>query len=177
MSIQLGFYKIYNDVILPEFATDGSACFDIYSYLKFNDIKMFDDFNNEIKIDDLKKLFYQGDDKIVLHVPPRHRVLVSTGLIADIPKEHSIRLHARSGIALKRGLGLANSEGVIDSDYIDPIGIIIYNMTRTFVPIYHKERLVQGELIKSQSFNINEIYEKPIQKSVRNGGFGSTGTN
>ena len=35
--MKLGCYKIYEDSILPTFGTKQSACFDIYSYLPFND--------------------------------------------------------------------------------------------------------------------------------------------
>ena len=34
---KLGCYKLYEDSILPTFGTKQSACFDIYSYLPFND--------------------------------------------------------------------------------------------------------------------------------------------
>ena len=35
--MKLGCYKLYEDSILPTFGTKQSACFDIYSYLPFND--------------------------------------------------------------------------------------------------------------------------------------------
>ena len=35
---------------------------------------------------------------------PGERILVPTGLIFNIPEGHSVRLHARSSVSLKKGL-------------------------------------------------------------------------
>ena len=66
------------------------------------------------------------DRSIVIY--PNERVLIATGIIMDIPVRHSVRLHARSGNAFKKGLTLANSEGIIDNDYVEEIKIIMMNL-------------------------------------------------
>ena len=43
------------------------------------------------------------------------------------------------------------------------------------VTIKHGDRIAQGELVKSLDYTIEECYTKPVQKTDRNGGFGSTG--
>ena len=35
--MKLGYYKLYEDTILPTFGTKQSACLNFYSYLPFND--------------------------------------------------------------------------------------------------------------------------------------------
>ena len=69
------------------------------------------------------------------------RMLIPTGLIADIPVGFSIRLHSRSGLAFKQGVYLANCEGVIDSDYVDPIFAMVTNISNVPVRIYNGDNM------------------------------------
>jgi dUTP pyrophosphatase len=103
------------------------------------------------------------------------RVAVPTGLILDIPEGYSVRLHPRSGLALKNGISMANCEGIIDSDYVDELKVIIVNNGGEPFVIKHGDRICQGELIKTLDYTIEQCYTKPVQKTDRNGGFGSTG--
>ena len=67
----LKIYRTNTNAIIPKFATQQSACFDISSCGKFV-------------------------------IPPNSVFGVPTGLILDIPKGYSVRLHPRSGLALKK---------------------------------------------------------------------------
>ena len=102
-------------------------------------------------------------------------MLIPTGLTLDIPKGYSVRLHVRSSVALKKGLLLANSTGIIDSDYVDPLYFMLVNAGNTARQIFSDERYVQAELIKTLNHSLEEISEAPEQKTDREGGFGSTG--
>ena len=162
---QLRFYKIHDDVELPAMATTGSACFDFKAHLIDN---------VELSAHDC------GWNHHVVHggkvrLSPRGRMLIPTGLIADIPKEHSIRIHPRSGLAFTYGLCLSNQEGVVDSDYKEEIYIPIYNSSNESQIISHGMRVAQGELVAHQIYHILETKEKPKHTSGRQGGFGSTG--
>ena len=105
----------------------------------------------------------------------RHGTAISTGLILDIPKGYSVRIHARSGLAYKSGITLLNCEGIIDSDYTDELKILLYNTSNVNFNIHHGDRIAQGELVKSLDYIIEECYTAPTQKTDRVGGFGSTG--
>lgn len=111
-------------------------------------------------------------DHIVL---ARHGTAISTGLILDIPKGYSVRIHARSGLAYKSGVTLLNCEGIIDSDYTDELKILLYNTSNVNFNIHHGDRIAQGELVKSLDYTLEECYTPPQQKTDRVGGFGSTG--
>ena len=41
-----------------------------------------------------------------------------TGLVMDIPEGYHLKIYSRSGHGFKHGLRLANSTGIIDSDYL-----------------------------------------------------------
>jgi len=165
--LKLKVYRNTSCVELPEFATKGSACFDLAANLAVDEISMYDEHN--------KKEIIQHRTRKFLNIHPGHRVLVPTGLIFDIPQGYSLRLHPRSSLAWKKGLSLANCEGIIDSDYVDPTFVVLYNFTKTAATIVHGERLCQAELVKSLSYSIEEISDAPGQKTDRQGGLGSTG--
>ena len=113
-------------------------------------------------------------------INPGHRVKIPTGLVLDIPEGYSVRIHPRSGIALKRGLKLSNGEGIIDADYVEPLYILMTNTSQQEIVIAHDERIVQGELVVAGTgltqHPLEECFDRPLQKTSRLGGFGSTGT-
>ncbi len=171
----LKYYKLHENVIAPEFATSGSACFDIHSYLTDRAVVYTMDNQKEereVKTWSGKKsgTFY---DAVELY--PAERVLVPTGLIFDIPEGYSVRLHTRSSISLKQGLIMPNSEGIVDSDYYHQTYVMLYNAGADMVRIKNNERIAQGELIKTLDYSLKETIIQPEQTTERVGGFGSTG--
>ena len=168
----LGIHRLTPEVHLPEFATAGSACFDVRAFISDTHIKHYTGSNFEFK---LEPFFDRASDKYYIHIDPYQRCLVPTGLILDIPNGYSVRLHPRSGLALKFGINLMNCEGIIDSDYVDPLYVILYNNSTVPAKVYDGERICQGELVKNIECKIYETDKRPLQKTKRTGGFGSTG--
>ena len=115
-----------------------------------------------------------GGDTNALILPPGDRVLIPTQLIFDIPDGWSMRLHMRSGLAVKGGLILSNSEGVIDSDYTHQLMVPVTNTSAIGIKINHGDRICQGELVPVYRSNFSSC-AKPESKTSRTGGFGSTG--
>lgn len=93
----------------------------------------------------------------------------------DIPEGYSVRLHARSGLALKEGLVLANAEGVIDSDYTDELLVMVTATSSCLVSIPNGSRICQAELVRNQPVTLARSDFPPQKKTTREGGFGSTG--
>ena len=58
---------------------------------------------------------------------PSERWPVATGLAVAIPYGYEIQVRPRSGLALKHGIGVANSPGTIDSDYRGELKVILIN--------------------------------------------------
>ncbi len=117
------------------------------------------------------------DDTTVsfLNIFAGERVMIPTGLIMDIPLGYSVRIHPRSGLSLKSGLVLANQEGVVDADYVEPTFILLHNQSTSMVTVRHGDKIAQGEMIVALKYNTQETPDKPQPKSERAGGFGSTG--
>tara|TARA_E500000318_G_C3516076_1_gene194387 strand:+ start:87 stop:599 length:513 start_codon:yes stop_codon:yes gene_type:complete len=163
----LFFYKLHDDVTLPSKATSEAACFDFHAYLTPGATLKAEDNN-------LYESNVVTEDRSV-RIGPLTRMLIPTGLIAEIPEGHSIRIYPRSGLSFKKGLALSNQVGVVDSDYVEEIFISLINLSNTPKKIIHNQRIAQGELVAHQWYRVRETVEKPESSSDRVGGFGSTG--
>lgn len=171
----LKIFKLNQNAILPCFGTGQSACFDISACLVGNNLSKIKSYSSMNELVELDCCSFDEQNTPYITIPSWFRVLIPTGLIFDIPQGYSVRVHARSGLALKQGLVLANHEGVIDSDYIQECFVMIKNDSFNRVIIKHGDRIAQGELVKSLDYLIEQCYNAPSQKTNRNGGFGSTG--
>ena len=173
MNIQqlLKYYRLFDDVKHPRYGTEDSACFDLYTYMKQGDIVTI----YSAWQDDEPKFHREVKEGGFLELESGERALVPTGIILDIPQWYSVRLFVRSSVALKRGLMLVNSVGVIDSDYVEPVFAAVVNVSKEKRLIQGGERICQAELIEDCHADLYEIDDRPNQKTDRDGGFGSTG--
>ena len=164
---KLKFYKTHPYVLTPAFLTGQSACFD----LSFSSAgkQRYKGYNKQNKEFDRP----MSNGNIV--VMSGDRILVPTGLILDIPAGFSVRVHPRSGLSLKQGLVLANCEGVIDSDYVQELFILIHNTSDNGFTIKNGDRIAQGELVERLEYVLEATMDQPGQKTDRIGGIGSTG--
>ena len=163
---KLKLWKTHPSNQLPKKQTTGSACFDLmFQGHGKNKYKGFTSMN--------KPFERVMNNQIVIQ--PGDRVMVPTGLIMDIPEGHSVRVHARSGMSLKVGLVLANAEGVIDSDYVEEVMVLVYNLSDNSITIQTGDRIAQAELIKDAEYTLEESATRPGVKTSRIGGMGSTG--
>ena len=184
--IDLGMYRLSEDVQLPKFGTSMSTCFDLHYCPTNKIVKGYTEFNVPIE------RFVEEDRGV--YIAPGERLLIPTGLVMKIEKhlsietfgdimdhseplnQYSIRLHPRSGLSLKRGLVLANSEGVVDVDYQQEVFVLMTNISKISQIIAYQERIAQAEVIVNEGLHITELASMPTPHSDRNGGFGSTGT-
>ena len=174
MEEKLRFFRINKQAKIPTFSTKDSACFDLSATLVEGDeIKYYGSVQN--KLLPRRVSFDINSNRYFVQLNNMERMLIPTGLIADIPVGFSIRLHSRSGLAFKQGVYLTNCEGVIDSDYVEPIFAMVTNISNVPVKIFDGDRICQGELVRCEKYTLNESDEPPAQKTDRDGGFGSTG--
>lgn len=174
--VTLGCYRLHPEAFLPSYATEHSACFDIRVCMPagMREIDMWGSNSINYKslafVDDVN-----GIKDASLTIRPNERALLPTQLILDIPEGYSVRLHMRSGLAVKGGLMLSNCEGVIDSDYTHQLMVPVTNTSSVNVRITHGDRICQGEIVEKICTNFISIADIPNRKSDRSGGFGSTG--
>lgn len=168
----MNIYRMNERATLPEYATDGSACFDISACLEHKQrLTAYNTWNKKVDI----VVKGVGQNPHAFQLQPNLRVLVPTGLIFDIPENHVMKMYIRSGTALKKGLAMANGVGIIDSDYVEESFIMLTNFSDSLATIEHGERLAQCLIEQTTNMTLTETTEQPGQKTDRDGGFGSTG--
>ena len=105
---------------------------------------------------------------------PLDRYAIPTGLVCEVPEGFEIQLRARSGLALKYGITLANGIGTVDSDYRGEIKVIVINLGQksyTFNPGDRIAQLVVSSVVRPDI----EVVEELTDTCRADGGFGSTG--
>lgn len=171
-NVSVGIHKLHPEAFDPIYATTGSACFDIRACF-VNGKCMVKSFSPDGKEYNSLAASETNENKYI-SIMPGHRAMIPTQLVFDIPEGWSMRLHMRSGLAIKGGLVLSNSEGIIDSDYINELMVLVTNTSQVPVRINHGDRICQAELVPVYSC-IFYTCPEPQPKTNRSGGFGSTG--
>lgn len=111
-------------------------------------------------------------DSITLQ--PLERALIPTGLYIELPPGYEAQIRPRSGLAIKKGIGILNSPGTIDADYRGEIGIIMVNLSSNAVEINPGERIAQMVVAAHEHIEW-ETTAKLDHTERGEGGFGSTG--
>lgn len=106
---------------------------------------------------------------------PGARVAVPTGLVVAIPEGFEGQVRARSGLALKHGLGLPNAPGTIDSDYRGEVKVILANWGEAPVTIQRGDRIAQLLVAPVARAELTVVDELPETRRGE-GGFGHTGS-
>lgn len=130
---------------LPTYATDGASGMDLRAFI---------------------------DEPVILQ--PMERRLIPTGLFVQIPEGYEGQVRARSGLAIKHGIGLVNSIGTIDSDYRGELKIPVINFGNESFTINNGDRIAQ--LVIASYERIVPIMVSDLDETDRGeGGFGHTG--
>ncbi|MGD8278475.1 MAG: dUTP diphosphatase [Gemmatimonadota bacterium] len=109
-----------------------------------------------------------------IELPPLGRALVPTGLAIALPDGMEAQIRPRSGLALKRGIGIVNTPCTIDSDYRGEIRIPLINFDAESQRLDHGERIAQ--MLVARVLRIEWAAVDSLPPSERGaGGFGSTG--
>ena len=144
--------KIVNPLIgssipLPQYATDGSAALDLRACL---------------------------DEAVA--VVPGETVTIPSGIAISIHDPNLVAILApRSGLGIKHGIVLANTIGVIDSDYQGEIKIGIRNQGSEPYSIQPGERICQMLFIPVVQASLRLVEEFSQESQRGEGGFGHTG--
>ena len=169
----LKIYKMSEGAHDPVYSTDGAACFDIKACLT-EDIRV--NSYNKFQESFLKKVIYNDNlGAHALKIASGERCMIPTGLIFDLDDSQSLRIHPRSGLSIKSGIVLANSQGIVDYDYTQECFVCLLNTTTVHYYVTKGMRIAQGEIVRNNQVKFSFVDAEPRQKTNRVGGFGSTG--
>lgn len=130
---------------LPTYATDGASGMDLRAFI---------------------------DEPVILQHMERR--LIPTGLFVQIPEGYEGQVRARSGLAIKHGIGLVNSIGTIDSDYRGELKIPVINFGNESFTLNNGDRVAQ--LVIASYERVTPIVVSELDETDRGeGGFGHTG--
>ena len=108
-------------------------------------------------------------------IEPGARVAVPTGLAVEIPVGYAGFVLPRSGLALRHGLSLVNTPGLIDAGYRGEIRVILINHDPTTpVTLSRGDRIAQLVIQRVEQVDVIEVDTLP-ESPRGSGGFGSTG--
>ena len=138
--------KVRENAKIPTRATSGSAGLDLYACI---------------------------DEPITLN--KGDKAVIPTGIALGLDDSHyAAFIHSRSGLAIKHGIALLNSVGVIDSDYRGEVCVGVVKLTEEPYTIQPFERVAQMVIKPVELPEIVEVEE--LDDTDRGaGGFGSTG--
>ena len=130
---------------LPRYETEGSAGMDIRAYI---------------------------DEPV--EILPGRRALIPTGLFMEIPAGFEVQIRARSGLAVKHGIGLTNGIGTIDSDYRGEIRVSLINWGDEAFIVRNGDRIAQMVVARYDMADL--VKAEVLSETARGeGGFGHTG--
>ncbi|MBR2877306.1 MAG: dUTP diphosphatase [Clostridia bacterium] len=137
--------KLNEKATIPARATSGSAGMDLYAVL---------------------------DEPLTLKSGETALIPTGIAIALETPSEAAF-IFPRSGLAIKHGIGLLNSVGVIDSDYRGEIKVGVINQINEDYTIEPNERIAQMVIMPVSLPEIIEVNE--LDETERgDGGFGST---
>jgi dUTP pyrophosphatase len=106
---------------------------------------------------------------------PFERKMIPTGIKVSIPSGFAGFIQPRSGLAAKKGLGMVNTPGLIDSGYRGEINVILINLDpRKIIEIRKGNKICQLVIQRIERADLKVV--KKLDKTDRGErGFGSTG--
>jgi dUTP pyrophosphatase len=110
-----------------------------------------------------------------LTIGPGKRALVPTGLAVEIPENHAGIVAPRSGLALRHGISIVNTPGVIDVGYRGEVQVILLNTDRSEAfTVEPGMRIAQLLVMPVTPVEVVEV--TALTETARGaGGFGSSG--
>ena len=103
-----------------------------------------------------------------------NRVLVPTGLSVAIPVGYMGMVVPRSGLALKHGISLVNTPGIIDSGYRGELKVVMINTDPSSdYQVRRGDRIAQLVIQEIVAVNWREVNQ--LVGEDRGGGFGHSG--
>ena len=138
--------KIGAEIPVPSFATVGSAAMDLRACIDAD-----------------------------MTIAAGQRAIIPTGIAIALPSaEYVALICARSGLASKFGITMANGVGVIDSDYRGEIGVCLINHGEEPFEIHRGDRIAQMMFLPVATAAFLEV--ATLDETERGaGGFGHTG--
>ena len=145
--MQLKVKKLHPAALIPKYATEGAACFDLHA------------------------VGIGPEPMLLMYGAP---YTFNTGLSFEVPEGHVMLIFSRSGHGFKNDTRLANCVGVIDSDYRGEVAVRLTADGFSNLPVNDGDRIAQAMVVPYPRVEFVEADDLTDTKRGA-GGFGSTG--
>jgi dUTP pyrophosphatase len=162
------FERLHEDVMLPRRASRLAAGYDLRAYLTGTRPE-FHDTNQVVPQDPVL-----GAEKPYIDLPAGVRAKVPLGFRSQLPENVEAQIRPRSGTSFKTDLHLANAPGTIDADYRGEWMVLVRNLGKDPMRIYHGDAIAQVVFAAVLHLPIMEGALEDTERGA--GGFGSTGS-
>lgn len=102
------------------------------------------------------------------------RAVIPCGFAIELPEGYEAQIRARSGLAAKHGIAMANGIGTIDADYRGELGVILINLSKVPYTIQPGDRIAQMVIARHEVVEWQEVDQISATKRGA-GSMGSTG--
>ncbi len=137
--------RLFDGAEFPDYATDGAGAMDLHACIN-------------------------RPERIL----PGHTVAIPTGISVELPVGYGMFITPRSGLALKHGITVHNSPGLVDADFRGEIKVILHNTSDVAFFINPGAKIAQTFIIELPYIEWVGVDELS-NTSRGEGGFGSTG--
>lgn len=162
--VKVGIFKMYPDVIIPEYKHEGDACVDIRAH---NIVKLIrDNADTEISGDFSEITIYSGD-----------RIRIGTGFKLDVPDGWCINIEGRSGFSFDEGIIVTNAPGKAECIYKGEYMVNLMKVYGEPTVIRKNDRIAQMEIVPQFKMMLRETDIINIEEGNERGekGLGSSG--
>ncbi len=137
--------RLFDGAMLPDYATDGAGAMDLHACINRAE-----------------------------RILPGQTTAIPTGIAVEVPVGYGMFITPRSGLALKHGVTVLNSPGLVDADFRGEVRVILHNSSDTAFFINPDAKIAQACIIELPEIEWEEVDD--LSDTARGqGGFGSTG--
>ena len=144
-----------SDYCLPKYATDGSGCLDLF-------------ISKSYSINDWTPLLVDGN--VVAY-----SLIVPLGYAVETPDEWTLDIYSRSGHGRKYNCSLANSVGIVDSDYRNEVQVMLQSLMPFDIDTSNGPVSVAQAALVHRPYVYISVVDELSKPSKPHLGFGSTG--
>lgn len=117
---------------------------------------------------------YDAVSVMDVEIPSGSTVMVKTGISVELPPNTEMQVRARSGMAKKYSILVANGPGTIDTGYRGPCNVLLHNAGSGTYKVSKGDKIAQFLITTKLPYSFKEV-DQLSETDRGEGGFGHTG--
>lgn len=143
--VEVEIEKMFDDVILPQYAHEGDACADVRAY---RIEKIFNENGVEVM---------SGCDFESIKLYQGWTAIFGTGFKIKLPKGWAVNIQGRSGFSIKECATVPNAPAKIDCPYTGEYRLALVKLNKKSVTVHKNDRIAQMEIVPQYRMIFKEV--------------------